>query len=171
MSISKSMMLMTSHIPADRITFFCIGTDRSTGDAFGPLVGTALQNLGYSVIGTIDEPAHAVNLVERMEEIPSGNTVIAVDASLGVESSVGIIQFNRGPVRPGAGVGKDLRPIGDYHLIGIVNVGGFMEYFILQNTRLSRVMQMVQQSIDIICAAIPLPSIAAEVAATTEEWI
>ena len=28
------------------------------------------------------------------------------------------------------------------HIIGIVNVGGFMEYLVLQNTRLSLVMRM-----------------------------
>jgi putative sporulation protein YyaC len=57
-------------------------------------------------------------------------------------SSVGCIQLGPGPVRPGAGVNKDLPPVGDIHITGIVNVGGFMEYFVLQNTRLSLVMKM-----------------------------
>jgi len=35
-----------------------------------------------------------------------------------------------------------LPPVGDMHITGIVNVGGFMEYFVLQNTRLSLVMKM-----------------------------
>ncbi|MDQ0659408.1 putative sporulation protein YyaC [Paenibacillus sp. W2I17] len=47
-----------------------------------------------------------------------------------------------GPLKPGAGVNKELPPVGDIHLTGIVNVGGFMEYFVLQNTRLSLVMRM-----------------------------
>lgn len=42
----------------------------------------------------------------------------------------------------GAGVNKQLPPVGDIHLTGIVNVGGFMEYFVLQNTRLSLVMRL-----------------------------
>ncbi|MNY42755.1 hypothetical protein D3C86_1776740 [compost metagenome] len=45
-------------------------------------------------------------------------------------------------MRPGAGVNKQLPPVGDIHMTGIVNVGGFMEYFVLQNTRLSLVMQL-----------------------------
>ena len=45
-------------------------------------------------------------------------------------------------MKPGAGVNKDLPPVGDIHLTGIVNVGGFMEYFVLQNTRLSIVFHM-----------------------------
>ncbi|MNJ05080.1 hypothetical protein D3C73_1661750 [compost metagenome] len=30
------------------------------------------------------------------------------------------------------------------HITGIVNVGGFMEYFVLQNTRLSLVMDLAE---------------------------
>ncbi|MNR60409.1 hypothetical protein D3C85_1818810 [compost metagenome] len=37
---------------------------------------------------------------------------------------------------------KDLPPVGDIHMTGIVNVGGFMEYFVLQNTRLQLVIRM-----------------------------
>ena len=37
---------------------------------------------------------------------------------------------------------KDLPEIGDVHINGIVNVSGFMEYFVLQNTRLHLVMSM-----------------------------
>lgn len=153
----------------DRITFVCIGTDRSTGDAFGPLIGTRLQALGYNVIGTLDEPTHATNLDDRIKDIPDGDVVIAIDSCLGRMSSVGKIQFRSGPVHPGAGVGKELTPVGDFHLIGIVNVGGFMEYYVLQNTRLSLVMKMVDQAVEMICSAVPLPSISAEVAVTKHE--
>jgi hypothetical protein len=30
------------------------------------------------------------------------------------------------------------------HIVGVVNVGGFMEYLVLQNTRLSLVMRMAE---------------------------
>jgi putative sporulation protein YyaC len=43
---------------------------------------------------------------------------------------------------PGAGVNKDLPPVGQLHITGIVNVGGYMEYMILQNTRLNLVMRL-----------------------------
>lgn len=124
------------------IYFACIGTDRSTGDALGPLVGSRLEALGFPVVGTLDNPLHAVNLEERLSEIPKNAYVVAVDACLGNVSSVGQIKHSKGPVKPGAGVDKDLLPVGDYHYVGIVNVGGFMEYFVLQNTRLSLVMKM-----------------------------
>ena len=37
---------------------------------------------------------------------------------------------------------KSLPEVGDVHINGIVNVSGFMEYFVLQNTRLNLVMSM-----------------------------
>jgi len=43
---------------------------------------------------------------------------------------------------PGSGVNKNLPAIGHINITGIVNVGGFMEIMILQNTRLSVVMNM-----------------------------
>ena len=45
--------------------FLCIGTDRSTGDSLGPLVGHKLRRRslrGAAVIGTLDKPVHAMNL-------------------------------------------------------------------------------------------------------------
>jgi len=48
------------------------------------------------------------------------------------------------PLQPGSGVNKQLPEVGDLHMIGIVNVGGFMEYFVLQNTRLNLVVNMAR---------------------------
>lgn len=133
-----------------RITIVCIGTDRSTGDALGPLVGKRLVETisdDVDVLGTLDEPVHAANLrdvLRRLEQAPDAKerTIIAVDACLGKSESVGYITVKPGPLRPGAGVHKTLPPVGHFHIMGIVNVGGFMEYFVLQNTRLSLVMRM-----------------------------
>lgn len=149
---NRLAMRLESHLeplPASRrIVVVCVGTDRSTGDSLGPLVGSTLArepNPQFDLYGTLDEPVHAMNLNEtllRISRTASQPFVIAVDACLGQVSSVGCIQFGTGPVRPGAGVNKDLPPVGDVHLTGIVNVGGFMEYFVLQNTRLNLVMKM-----------------------------
>ncbi len=125
----------------------CIGTDRSTGDALGPLVGTELllRQPNLHVYGSLDEPVHAVNLAEVIQTVSerfSNPYVIAIDACLGQLSSVGHITLSDGALQPGAGVHKKLPPVGDLHITGIVNVGGFMEYFVLQNTRLSIVFKM-----------------------------
>ena len=47
-----------------------------------------------------------------------------------------------GPSKPGAAMNKKLPAVGDLHIHGIVNLNGFMEFFVLQNTRLSLVMKM-----------------------------
>ncbi len=132
------------------IVLVCVGTDRSTGDALGPVVGTellksALPNL--QIYGTLDEPVHAANLDEylaKISESHANSIIIAVDACLGRAENVGYITAKTGPLRPGTGVNKDLPSVGDMHIIGTVNVGGFMEYLVLQNTRLSLIMNMAQ---------------------------
>lgn len=90
----------------------CIGTDRSTGDSLGPLVGTKLEkmNLGrLHVYGTLSDPVHAVNMKDKLKDIQhlhKNPFIIAVDACLGRVKSVGSFQIGDGPLKPGAGVQK-----------------------------------------------------------------
>lgn len=129
----------------------CIGTDRSTGDSLGPLVGWLLQRklpANNFIYGTIDKPVHAANLLEVINELEltfRNPYIIAVDACLGKLESVGCVNIAEGSLKPGAAVNKNLPAIGDLSISGIVNVGGFMEYYVLQNTRLSLVMQMAEK--------------------------
>lgn len=126
----------------------CIGTDRSTGDALGPLVGSKLERLrtkGLTVFGTLDNPVHAVNLQDTLHLIEMkyrDTTVIGIDACLGKLSNVGHLQISLEPLKPGTAVNKNLPAVGQLNITGVVNVGGFMEYLVLQNTRLSTVMKM-----------------------------
>lgn len=132
------------------IVFVCIGTDRSTGDSLGPLVGTLLEEETVSpffVYGTLENPIHAINLkeqIDKIHKIHSNPFIIAIDACLGRLKSVGFIQIANGPIKPGAGVNKDLPEVGDINITGIVNVSGFMEFFVLQNTRLNLVLKMAK---------------------------
>ncbi|KIL53186.1 spore protease YyaC [Jeotgalibacillus campisalis] len=140
----------------ESIVFVCIGTDRSTGDALGPLIGALLEKRrlpGFHVYGTLKEPVHALNLEKTMimiHKLHPGAFIVGIDACLGQLKSVGYIEIDNGPVRPGAGVQKKLPDVGDIHLIGIVNVGGFMELTMLQNTRLYLVTEMANTITDAI---------------------
>ncbi|QED49941.1 spore protease YyaC [Cytobacillus dafuensis] len=142
--------LLPNGINSRPIVFVCIGTDRSTGDSLGPLVGTFLEEKKISsffVYGTLESPIHAVNLAEKLEEIKKKHFnpfIIGIDACLGRLKSVGVIQIGEGPVKPGAGVNKELPEVGHMHITGIVNVSGFMEFFVLQNTRLHLVLNMAK---------------------------
>ncbi len=129
------------------LTAVCVGTDRSTGDSLGPLTGTMLLNAGFQghLLGTLDSPVHAENLqaLHSSMTVP-GTITVAVDACLGTSREVGSVMVRQGALKPGLGVRKKLPPVGDLHIAGIVNIGGFMEYAVLQNTRLSLVMKMAQ---------------------------
>lgn len=145
-------------LPAGRAAVLaCIGTDRSTGDALGPLVGTRLARLGLPVYGTLDDPMTASNIPARMDAIRSehpGAFVLAVDACLGRLDSIGRIVLATGPLLPGAAVEKHLPAVGNAHLVGTVNISGFAEFFVLQNTRLALVMHMAEVMADGIAMAL-----------------
>jgi putative sporulation protein YyaC len=144
------------------IVIVCVGTDRSTGDAFGPIVGSKLRSAGrwrgVHIYGTLDEPVHAVNLAATLRDIHAAHGenpfMLAVDACLGKFDHVGHLILDKGPLRPGAGVKKTLPEFGDYILTGVVNVCGFMEYFVLQNTRLGIVMRMADVLVEALRLAL-----------------
>ncbi|EPE62268.1 putative sporulation protein YyaC [Exiguobacterium sp. S17] len=132
------------------IVLVCIGSDRSTGDSLGPLVGTFLEEKmvrNLHVYGTLTKPVHALNLVETLHAIQTRfhrPLIIAIDACLGRLSSVGYVFFSEGPLAPGAGVQKELPSVGEYNIKAVVNVSGFMEMMILQNTRLHLVYELAR---------------------------
>ena len=134
----------------NELVILCIGTDRATGDSLGPLVGYKLSSLSHEkvfVYGTLDSPIHASNLVEAISNIKKSHPlalVMAIDASLGDARNVGFITLGEGPIKPGAGVQKDLPEIGHLHITGIVNINSLTNMVILQNTRLSIVMNMAE---------------------------
>ncbi|RKD68095.1 MULTISPECIES: spore protease YyaC [Sinobaca] len=149
--LSNTLTDVLSTVPeTSEIVIVCIGTDRSTGDSLGPLTGTLLTKHkldNFQVYGTLASPVHAVNLEDVLADIQIRHTapyIIAVDACLGRVKNVGSLHFEDGPVYPGAAMKKNLPPVGSVHITGIVNVGGMMEFFVLQNTRLHVVMQMAE---------------------------
>jgi len=131
------------------LVFVCIGTDRATGDSLGPLVGTRLIALApyANVFGTLEKPVHAVNLQEKLNTIKENFTdplIIAIDACLGKPERVGYISFRHGGLRPGTALKKDLPKVGECHITGVVNTGGYLEQLVLQNTRLHIVYTMAE---------------------------
>jgi putative sporulation protein YyaC len=139
------------------IIFLCIGSDRATGDCLGPIIGYKLSKYkkyhNYQVYGTLEEPVHAKNLKDTIEMIYQAHEdafIIAIDASLGKSNHIGYITLGEGPLKPGAGVDKDLPEVGDIFITGIVNFSGFLDNMLLQTTRLNVVMSMADQ----ICLAI-----------------
>lgn len=148
--MSEKIISWLPDIPREYVVI-CVGTDRSTGDSLGPLTGSLLEEIKprhMTVYGTLHNPVHATNLIEKMEYIKSNHRnpyIIAVDACLGKTSSIGHLIASKGPLKPGAALNKRLPEVGDMHITAVVNIGGYMKYSVLQNTRLSIVMDMAKQ--------------------------
>lgn len=149
LGIKLQELILDSNKSIKEILILCIGTDRSTGDSLGPLVGHMLfqyEIAGVSVYGSLDNPVHAANLECTLQSINAEHNnpfVIAIDASLGKTDHIGYITLGEGPLTPGLGVNKSLPPVGDLHITGIVNMSiSETATNILQSTRLSLVMHM-----------------------------
>lgn len=119
------------HLPV----FFMVGATSSTGDSLGPFIGWFLSRKGFTgeYIGDLNEPVHATNirtkLTEAWRRAARRNKypyIIAVDAAVG---QPGRITVNRGPLRPGAGMGKQLPEVGSVHIMGGTAHFPFMIWF------------------------------------------
>jgi len=139
------------------LIFLCIGSDRATGDCLGPIIGYKLskynKRYNYQVYGTLEEPVHAKNLkgtIDMIYQTHEEAFIVAIDASLGKSNHIGYITLGEGPLKPGAGVDKELPEVGDIFITGIVNFSGVVDNLLLQTTRLNVVMSMADQ----ICLAI-----------------
>ncbi|MFF2483359.1 spore protease YyaC [Paenibacillus sp. NPDC058071] len=138
--------LAERHPERAEIVFLCIGTDRSTGDCFGPMVGSMLKKQGWpNVVGTLEHPCDANRVEQAMRELTPFETVIAIDACLGKPQSAGGYVCSDGPLRPGAATGANLPAAGRYGIAGVVNTMSKKPYFTLQTTSLHRVISMASK--------------------------
>lgn len=129
------------------LILLCIGSDRYTGDALGPLIGTEIgENADNCIVfGSLDHPVHAGNLVETINIINHRYhqpIIIAIDACLGKKSEIGNVEIWEGGLQAGIAVGNRLPLIGHVSVIGVVNAGGQIGYLDLQSTPLSIVMKL-----------------------------
>lgn len=130
------------------IVFLCIGSDRSTGDSLGPLVGHKLKYLSkknFYIHGTLERPVHAKNITSVLDEIKfnfRNPYIVAIDACLGALNNIGKVFIQKKPLIPGLALNKSLPPVGEMSITGIVNISGSFEFLVLQNTRLNTVMRL-----------------------------
>jgi putative sporulation protein YyaC len=135
--------LAAAHPDREALAMLCIGTDRSTGDAYGPLLGTALADQGWPcVIGTMDAPCDANRLRAATASIPADAVVIAFDACLGKEDDIGQFSIAEGPLTPAAATGGQHGPVGHYSIAAIVGRRSVKPLWELQSASLRQVMAM-----------------------------
>lgn len=129
------------------LVILCIGSDRYTGDALGPLIGSALcENTEECIVfGSLDHPVHAGNLVETVNIINHRYhhpIIVAIDACLGKKAEIGNVEIWEGGLQAGIAVGNRLPSVGNVSIIGVVNAGGQIGYLDLQSTPLSIVVKL-----------------------------
>lgn len=143
----------------NELVILCIGSDRITGDSLGPLVGHRLSKTPLKstyIYGTLTQPVHALNLTKTINILKNQHPhslIVAIDASLGSKNHIGFLTVSQRALEPGLGVHKSLPAIGDISITGIVNISGVFDHFLLQNTRLSTVVQMADSIVSGILLA------------------
>ena len=142
----------------------CIGTQRSYLDSVGPLVGTSLKkkNPNIIVVGEMGDNCHALSLQEKFKEIKeqySDKKILAIDACCTSNyNKLGKVEFTKGAIKPGAGVGKILPAIGDYSIKAFIIPKDMQR--LLDDTLLDlycdkdKYIKLVDDVVRLICSAI-----------------
>ena len=136
------------------IIFLCIGTDRITGDTFGPLVGYKLDRLfkdtsKINIIGNLSQPVccnNIENVINSINEQYNNPFIVAIDSALSiVPENIGRIKVSEGGLCVGSGLDKNNVHIGDMNIKGIVGRDTrkpIQNFKILQNISLNLVMRL-----------------------------
>lgn len=135
--------------------FLCIGTDRMTGDSFGPLVGTKLQELleknnifNIDIYGTLNENICYTNVKEKInniKKIHKNACIIVIDAALSNEENIGKIFVQKGKMPLGKGLYKAKMEVGDISIKAVVGKSYKLSKYnfsSLQNISLNRVIDL-----------------------------
>ena len=116
------------------VLFLCIGSEKISGDAVGPIVGSLLRDkykLPYPVIGTEEHPVNGINFKEYQKVIKDRfpfHRIIAIDSAVGDE--LWTLKIKEGGVRAGGALKPDGEKFGD---IGILAVVGSKEGNVMHN--------------------------------------
>ena len=152
---SKVLRVKIQDIEISKLIFLCIGTDRITGDSFGPLVGYKLKHLfkdekNIEVIGDLDSIVTTSNIEKIIENI--NNTyetafIVAIDAAISNKNDIGKIIVSEQKMNIGSGLNKKSIYIGDVSIKGIVAKDlkkPQYNFKVLQNTSLGLIMNMAE---------------------------
>ena len=133
----------------DEIVFLCVGTDRITGDCFGPLVGTKLKKIfqkdNYSninVYGSLDKNVNYNNIKSEIKEISKNALIIVIDAALSNKENIWKIFVSNNETILGNGLNKDKIQIGDISIKAVVGKDNKIarnNFKILQNISLNSI--------------------------------
>lgn len=157
---STKIYNLKSDEPFSDYIFLCVGSDKVTGDAFGPLVGDKLQKLfknyynNISVEGTLENTISATNIEGKVKDIYNKYKkpcIIAIDSALSNKEDIGKIIVTDTKMRLGKGTNKRMLAVGDISIKGIVaqdyKIARY-NFSTLQNTSLNLVMKLANVTAD-----------------------
>lgn len=107
------------------VTIVFIGTDANVGDSLAPMAGSLTFSGGAQIFtyGNLNTPITAKDvpfITEFVKNAHPQSKTIAIDAAVGSKEDLGSIKILQKSIRPGLGVNKNLPPIGDVSIIGVV---------------------------------------------------
>ena len=152
---SNTICNLTENKVYSHVIFLCVGTDRITGDTFGPIVGHKLKRLyedvrNIEVIGDLENTVCDANIECVMQNIRKkyqNPFIIAIDSALSCKENVGRIVVEDRGIYLGSGIGKGKICIGDMSIKGVVaqNLGNPKSNMqLLQNISLGFVLDMAE---------------------------
>ena len=151
---SNKLYMLKQEPPFSDYIFLCVGSDKVTGDCYGPLVGKRLEELLKShyqnihIIGTLDHTVCAVNLnsvVEKIYQQYQKPCIIAIDSALATKEQIGNILIEEGKTKLAKGVNGRIIEVGDISIKAIVAKDYKIpryNFSTLQNTSLGLVMKL-----------------------------
>lgn len=161
---SLALRPKVQNLEISKLIFLCIGTDRITGDAFGPLVGYKLKNLFYGeknieVIGDLENIVSLSNITKIISYINNKYEtpfVIAIDSAVSNKIEIGRIAVSKYKMNIGYSLNKKIL-VGDISIKGIVAKDlkeRACNFRLLQNVPLNRIMNMADSVVQGICNVI-----------------
>lgn len=152
---SKILRGKIQDIEISKLIFLCIGTDRITGDSYGPLVGYKLKHLfkneeNIKVIGDLNNIVTANNIeriIYNINNTYETSFVIAIDAAISKKNNIGKIIVSEQKMNIGSGLNKKDMYVGDVSIKGIVAKDlkrPQYNFKLLQNTPLGLIMNMAE---------------------------
>ena len=131
-----------------QIVFLCVGTDRITGDAFGPIVGSKLIRLfekdnffNINIYGSLEENINYNNVEDYIKDVDK-TLMIVIDSALSIKENIGKIFVTNNKTVLGKGLNKNRIEIGDISIKTVVAKDSktiINNFKILQNVSLNTV--------------------------------
>ena len=155
MDFSNTICSLTENQVFSHVIFLCVGTDRITGDTFGPIVGHKLKKFykdvrNIEVIGDLENVVCDSNIEWVMQNIKNSFQnpfIVAIDSALSTKENIGRIIVDAHGIQLGSGIGKGRKSIGNMSIKGVVaqNLGSPRHNLqLLQNISLGFILDMAE---------------------------